>query len=576
MAFDGIVTRQVVEELNTCLIGGKINKVYQPNKNEILFGIYANGKHYCLLINIDSNCYRMHLTDIPKVNPLNAPNFCMLLRKHLIGMKIKSFETYDLERVIKIVLEGYNELNDFITKELVIELMGKHSNIILLNDSSKIIDSMRHLEVSSNATRDILPARLYTFPTTDKISFLKLTSFKEFYELISPYVGKEPIDIVFASHFVGISKLLVSYLQQIHQIENISISEEDYRTLYDSLKELIHSSNVVCIPFSNGEKQDYVLASKKKESALDINFFLDDFYHKKETLDEFISYRNSVLKLILNELKKYTKRLNNMNQKLEECHKKEQYRIYGELITANLYHVNANENLDYITLENYYDNNIPTKIPLDKTVSISMNAKKYFKKYAKLKNACEIVTLQKQETKREIDYIESIIYELEVANTISDIDSIYTEFLENFLGKNVSNSSKVSKKKVSKKKKEEVFSPLCFTIDGYTVLLGKNNKQNDFLTLKYAHSNDLWFHVKDIHGSHVVLKTNGEEVSQKTINKCASLCAFYSKAQNSSNVAVDYTLIRYVKKPSGSKPGMVIYTNFQTVNVQPSNSVLDN
>lgn len=575
MAFDGIVTRQVVEELNTCLIGGKINKVYQPNKNEILFGIYANGKHYCLLINIDSNCYRMHLTDIPKVNPLNAPNFCMLLRKHLIGMKIKSFETYDLERVIKIVLEGYNELNDFITKELVIELMGKHSNIILLNDSSKIIDSMRHLEVSSNATRDILPARLYTFPTTDKISFLKLTSFKEFYELISPYVGKEPIDIVFASHFVGISKLLVSYLQQIHQIENISILEEDYHTLYDSLKELIHSSNVVCIPFSNGEKQDYVLASKKKESALDINFFLDDFYHKKETLDEFISYRNSVLKLILNELKKYTKRLNNMNQKLEECHKKEQYRIYGELITANLYHVNANENLDYITLENYYDNNIPTKIPLDKSVSISMNAKKYFKKYTKLKNACEIVTLQKQETKREIDYIESIIYELEVANTISDIDSIYTEFSENFLGKNVSNSSKVSKKKLSKKKKEEVFSPLCFAIDGYTVLVGKNNKQNDFLTLKCAHSNDLWFHVKDIHGSHVVLKTNGDEISQETINKCASLCASYSKAKNSSNVAVDYTLIRYVKKPSGSKPGMVIYTNFQTVTVQPSNSVLD-
>lgn len=576
MAFDGIVTRQVVKELNTCLIGGKINKVYQPNKNEILFGIYANGKHYCLLINIESTHYRMHLTDIPKTNPLNAPNFCMLLRKHLIGMKIKSFETYDLERVIKIVLEGYNELNDFITKELVIELMGKHSNVILLNNSSKIIDSMRHLEVSSNATRDILPARLYTFPTTDKISFLKLTSFKEFYELISPYVGREPIDIVFASHFVGISKLLVSYLRQIHQIEDFSTLEGDYRTLYDSLKELITSSNVVCIPFNNGEKSDYVLTTLKKESSLAINLFLDDFYHKKETLDELISYRNSVLKLILNELKKYTKRLSNMNQKLEECDKKEQYRMYGELITANLYHVNANENLDYITLENYYDNNIPTKIPLDKTVSISMNAKKYFKKYAKLKNACEIVTLQKQETKREIDYIESIIYELEVANTISDIDSIYTEFSENFLGKTVSNSTKFSKKKVSKKKKEEVFSPFSFTIDGYTVLVGKNNKQNDHLTLKYAHSNDLWFHVKDIHGSHVVLKTNGEEIPQETINKCASLCAYYSKAKNSSNVSVDYTFIRYVKKPSGSKPGMVIYTNFQTVNVQPSNSVSDN
>lgn len=571
MAFDGIVTKQVVQELNTCLLGGKINKVYQPNKNEVLFGIYANKKHYCLLININATCCRMHLTDIQKPNPLHAPNFCMLLRKHLIGMKIKLFETYDLERVIKIVLEGYNELNDFITKELVVELMGKHSNLILLNDSSNIIDSMRHLEISSNATRDILPARTYTFPTTEKISFLNINSFEEFYKLITPYIGKEEIDIMLSSRFIGISKSPVSYLLELHEISASSVLEEDYRILYDTLKELISSSNTTCVPFSNGEKQDYIIISGNKQCSLAINFFLDDFYDRKETSDEFISYRNSVLKLILNELKKYTKRLNNMNQKLDECEKKEQYRIYGELITANLYQINANENIDRITLENYYDNNNPITIPLDKSISIPMNAKKYFKKYSKLKNACEIVTLQKQETKREIDYIESIVYELEIATTVSDIDSIYTEFSENFLGKSMAKSSKPSKKKMSKKKKEEPFSPLTLTMDGYTVLIGKNNKQNDYLTLKHAHSNDLWFHVKDIHGSHVVLKTNGEEIAQETINKCASLCAFYSKAKNSSNVAVDYTFIRYVKKPSGSKPGMVIYTNFQTVNVQPNN-----
>lgn len=571
MAFDGIVTRQVIQELKTCLIGGKINKIYQPNKNEVLFGIYANAKHYCLLVNIEATHCRMHLTDTQKPNPLQAPNFCMLLRKHLIGMRIKSFETYDLERIIKIVLEGYNELNDFVTKEIIVELMGKHSNVILLNNSSKIIDSMRHLEISSNATRDILPARSYTFPTTEKISFLNIDSFEEFYKIITPYIGKEEIDLLLSSRFIGISKSLISYLLEVNKIKANSVLEEDYHIIYDSLKELTTSSNVTCVPFSNHEKPDYVVTNNNKQSSLEINFFLDDFYHKKETSDEFISYRNSVLKLILNELKKYTKRLNNMNQKLEECNKKEQYRIYGELITANLYRVNANENLDSITLDNYYDNNNPIQIPLDKSISLSMNAKKYFKKYTKLKNACEIVTLQKKETKLEIDYIESIIYELEVATTISDIDLIYTEFSENFLGKSLSNSSKTPKKKISKKKKEEPFSPLSFIIDGYSVLIGKNNKQNDYLTLKYAHSNDLWFHVKDIHGSHLVLKTNGDEIPQETINKCASLCAFYSKAKNSSNVPVDYTFIRYVKKPSGSKPGMVIYTNFQTVNVQPNN-----
>ena len=547
MAFDGIVAKQLIHELSTCLIGGKINKIYQPNKNEILFGIYANQSNYCLLINIDAKDYRIHLTTIQKQNPLTPPNFCMLLRKHIIGMKIKSFHTYDLERIIRIELEGYNELNDKITKELVIELMGKHSNIILLNQSCKIIDSLSHLDTSTNSLRDILPTRNYIMPINSKISFLEIQDFEEFYQILLPHFEKEPIDIQISSHFIGISQSLISYLLQIHHIESTSTIKEDYHTIYTSLNKLIYSSNTICISFCNHKKEDYVITNGSKQ---------------------FINYRNSILKLILNELKKYKKRLMNMDEKLEECNKKDQYRIYGELITSNLYQINQNTNLNYICLNNYYEDNKPIMIPLDKTISPSLNAKKYFKKYTKLKNACEIVSLQKEATKHEIDYIESMIYELETAKTISDIDNIYTEFSESFLGKTISNTTKHSKKK--SKKKEETFSPLTFCIDGYTIFIGKNNKQNDYLTLKYAHSNDLWFHTKDVHGSHVVLKTNGEEIPQETINKCASLCAFYSKAKHSSNVAVDYTFIRYVKKANGSRPGMVIYTNFQTINVHPN------
>lgn len=575
MAFDGIVTKQVVKELDTCLIGGKINKVFMPNKNEILLGIYSGGKNYSLLINIDSANCRMHLTTTQKPNPFNAPNFCMFLRKHLIGMKIKAIKNYDLERIITLVLEGYDELNDLSTKQLVIELMGKHSNIILLNQSGTIIDSMRRLDTISNSTRDILPAHKYIFPANDKMSFLEIKTFEEFFENITPYIEKEPMDELLSSHFIGISKLLVHNLIQLNNIDVLKTSKEDYKNLYTSLKSLLNSTNLICIPFSNSKKSDYVIAKSQDDdttSSLLINFFLDDFYHEKEITEEFISYRNSVLKLILNELKKYTKRLSNMNQKLEECDKKEQYRIYGELITANLYRIDTNVNLDHIELDNYYDNNNKIIIPLDISLSPSMNAKKYFKKYNKLKNACEIVNIQKQDTKKEIDYIESVIYELENAKTISDIDSIYTEFSESFLGKSVTNSSKNKKNANSKKKKdEETFTPLQFQIDGYTVFVGKNNKQNDYLSLKFAHSNDLWFHTKDVHGSHVILKTDGEEILQETINKCASLCAYYSKAKNSSNVAVDYTFARYVKKPSGSKPGMVIYTNYTTVNVRPNN-----
>lgn len=470
MAFDGIVTKQVIKELDNLLIGGKINKVYQPNKNEVLFGIYANGKNYTLLVNIDSNQCRIHLTNFQKRNPLNAPNFCMLLRKHLIGMKIKSFETYGLERIVKIVLEGYDELNDLSTKEIVVELMGKHSNMILLNSSNTIIDSMRHLEISSNSTRDIMPARKYVFPSNEKQDIIKLTSFSEFYNIIRPYIGNEPIDTLISSKFIGISKALIFHIVDANNISNTSTLEEDYHIIYDDLNKLT-TSNLTCITTSN---KDYIIQyTNDAISPIQVNLFLDEFYHTKELSEEFISYRNSVLKLILNELKKYTKRLENMNDKLEECNKKEQYRIYGELITVNLYQIDENNNLTSIVLPNYYANNEDITIPLDKSISPHMNAKKYFKKYTKLKNACEIVSKQKQETKEEINYIESIVYELENAKTVSDIDYIYTEFSENFLGKNVSISTKNMKKNNVKKKKEEDFSPIKVIIDGYEVLVRK-------------------------------------------------------------------------------------------------------
>lgn len=467
MAFDGIVTRQVVKELQACLIDGKINKVYQPNKNEILLGIYANSKNYSLLINIDcANC-RMHLTTTKKINPHVAPNFCMLLRKHLIGMKIKSIENYGLERIIKLNLEGYNELNDITYKTLVIELMGKHSNIILLNQNDIIIDSLRHTDITTSALRDILPAHKYSFPISDKIDFLKKETFEEFYKKILPYAQTESIDKVLSSYFTGISKLFIHYLCKDLKIPIQIASKEQYHTLYNALKEILNCNNLICIQFSDDKKQDYVIA---KGNGL-INFFLDDFYSEKEKNDEFLQYRNNLLKLILSELKKYTRRLSNIEQKLEECNQKEQYRIYGELITANLYKIDANENLDNLVLENYYEENKLTRIPLDKSVSVGMNAKKYFKKYNKLKSACEIVSKQKQDTKKEIDYIESVVYELENAKTISEIDSIYTEFSENFLGKNVSKTN--TKKKTSLKKKEEPFEPMQFEIDGYVVLVRK-------------------------------------------------------------------------------------------------------
>lgn len=568
MAFDGIVTKHIVYELNTCLIDGKIDKVFQPNKNEIILGIYSCGKNYALLINIDVQNYRMHLTTTKKPNPQNALNFCMLLRKHLIGMRIKSIYNFDLERIITIELEGYNELDNFITKKLIIELMGKHGNIILTNENGIIIDSLRHLDANGNSSRNIFPNKPYILPQSDKYSFIELKSFNEFYELIkdsSNYIN------AICNSFTGISKLFLEYLTKKL---NLNLFEKsDLEILYNHIKEILKSNTLECIKYATSKKDNYVIDTSNNYSSLSTNFFLDEFYEEKENDENFKNYRNNLLKIILAKLNKYTKRLNNINTKLNECAEMDIYKLYGELITANLYRINNNINLDKIELENYYDNNNLITIPLDKTISPSYNAKKYFKKYNKLKNALEIVTIQKKDTANEIDYIESIIYELENAKNILELNYIYDEISENIIFKDtltkVNSNKKIKSHK--KKKKENDFSPLTFIIDDYAIYVGKNNKQNDFLSLKFAHNNDLWFHTKNVHGSHVILKTNGDEIEQTTINKCASLAAFYSKAKLSSNVPVDYCYVRYVKKAQNAKPGMVIYTNYKTINVQPEN-----
>lgn len=564
MAFDGLITKCIVSELNSVLINGKINKVFQPNKNEILLSIYANGNHYALTICIEASLCRLHLTTHPKPNPLQATNFCMLLRKYLIGMRIKAIHSYDLERIIKLDLEGYNELNDFVTKKLIIELMGKHSNIILVNENNTIIDSLRHIDTDSHSTRNILPAHKYEYPTLTKKSFLELSSFEEFY---SSLINQSLTDT-----FIGFSTSFVqSVLNKLNVSDCTNLSKEQWQEVYFLLKNFtnqIGSNHLSCFPCTTNNKSDFVLSLKEHEDFLHFNFFMDDFYFEKEMQNHFKSYKNSVLKLLLSHLLKFEKRLKNINEKLKECNEMETYRIYGEILTANLYQA-PKEHVSSITLNDYYHENKPITIALDKRFCVAENAKRFFKKYHKLKNALEVVSLQKIDTAKEIDYIESIIFELESAKTIVEIDTIYNEICENLL--DTPQPAKLSNHKKKKVDSTSSLLPEKLEIDGYSILVGKNNKQNDYLTTKYANKDDIWFHTKDIHGSHVILKNNEKEITEAILIKCAVLAAKHSKASQSSNVPVDYTFVRYVKKPSGAKPGMVIYTNQKTLYVNPIN-----
>ena len=567
MSFDGITLKSIVSELNNCLLDGKVNKIYEPSKNEIILGIYSNGVNYALNINISPNSYRLHLTTHSKPNPLNAPGFCMLLRKHLTGSKIKKIYTMGLERIAILELECYNDLNDLIRKKLIIELMGKHSNIILLNENNRIIDSLRHLDTYSNSYRDILPARDYVFPTSDKLDFYSMNNFDAFYNSLNECTNCEDLISLISCKYTGISNSYVKNTLKVLDIDT-QINKENIKKFYDYTSSLLNklgTTEISCITFNN----DYSIVLDSTETNLQINFFIDDFYFEKEDKEIFLEYRNNLSKLVLLTLKKVNKKLLNINKKLQECNNMDKYKLYGELLIANLYRF-KNESESVVNVENYYDNNNMISIPLDPRYSISDNASIYFKKYNKLKNALEIVGSQKQETQQELNYIESIIYELESAKNVADIDEIYSEISDSNIFENIrKRKSRNVSSKYSNKKYVESIHPLTFKIDGYIVYVGKNNKQNDYLTTKFAKKDDIWFHTKDIHGSHVILKTEGKIPEDDVLAKCASLAAYFSKAKLSSNVPVDYTYVKYVKKPSGSKPGMVIYTNNKTLNVNP-------
>lgn len=576
MAFDGIVTKAITAEL-TNLCGARIDKVFQPNKNEIILGLYLNKMNYALDICIDAQNCRINLTTNSKSNPQVAPNFCMLLRKNLIGLKLKNIITFDLERLVILEFEGFDELDDIISKKLVVELMGKHSNIILLDDTNIIIDSLRHIKEIDENYRDILPHTKYSIPTSNKCSFLDLKDFDDFKNHLN-LSNIEDLPVEISNTFNGISKNFICSI--INKFEIKELNDSNLETIFNYIKNIIDNIGTDNLSFEKIKNQqgiikDYFLVPSTSIEPFSLNFFIDDFYFNKETSETFRNYRNTLLKLILDALKKYNKRLTNINKKLHECDDMEKYRVYGELITANLYKI-PNKNIEEIELENYYDNNNKILIKLDKRYSPSINAKRFFKKYSKLKNALAIVTEQKKETLKELDYIESIVYELEDSSTVDELTAIFEEISENDIFKektSKTNNTKKSKIKKSKltKNKEVFFNPIKYNIDGYTILVGRNNKENDYLTLKYANKNDLWFHTKDFHGSHTVLKidNNLSYPNFDILVATAQIAAQHSKAKNSSNVPVDYCEVKFVKKPSGARPGMVIYTNNKTLNVNP-------
>ncbi|MEH6940514.1 Rqc2 family fibronectin-binding protein [Bacillus sp. JJ722] len=559
MAFDGLFTKAMCEEFTQTINGGRINKIHQPYQNEIIIMIRANGKNHKLLLSAHPSYSRAQLTNEAYENPQDPPMFCMLLRKHLEGAIIENIYQKEQDRIIIFDIKGRDEIGDVSYKSLIVEIMGRHSNIILLNkETNLILDSIKHVSYAVNSYRAILPGQEYKFPPEQNKRNPLTANPEDVLKALDFNAGKLDKQIVQA--FGGISPLLAKEIlfqsklptqDQVVQAFSQVMSLFQQETYHPCIMQTDNKEIFYCIPLQ------HITGQTKNFNSL--SEMLDRFYFGKAARDRIKQQAQDLERFIINEKEKNEKKIVKLERTLEESEKGERFKLYGELLTANIYQLE--QGMSEIEVINYYDEEGKTvKIPLNPQKSPSQNAQNYFKKYQKSKNAIEVVTVQIQLATEEVKYFDALIQQLDSAEP-KDIEEMREELQEG-------GYLKQRHKKGSKKKKET--KPVLdeyVSSNGDTILVGKNNKQNEYLTNKLSSRDDLWFHTKDIPGSHVVIRNSSP--SDQTIHEAAMLAAFYSKARNSSGVPVDYTQIRHVKKPRGSKPGFVTYDNQNTIYVTP-------
>ena len=573
MAFDGIAISCMVHELNDILAQGRVDKVLQPEHDEIILAIRSGGKNRKVVLSASSSNPRVHITTVQKENPEKAPMFCMLLRKHLLGGKVVAVTQPDFERVVEFHIESHDELGDVSVKRLIIEVMGRVSNIILVDASGKVLGSIKHIDFSVSQVRQLIPGMMYEMPPSQgKIN--PLTADVETVEnkLWNYSLGA---DKFLLDTFVGIGPLSareIAYCATGSVDTNCQLmtneqKEKFAKKIYNFFENIKNGNFSPVLMYKDGEKiKDFSgINITHYENTFLIKSFgflndaVDEFFKTKDFQERISQKTSSLMKFVDTNIQRCQKKLALQQQKMKDCENKEKNKIIGDLLTANLYRINYGD--EFVELEDYYNNMEIVKISLKPELSPSQNAQRYYTIYQKLKNA-EVITAQQMElAKQEIDYLESVKENLMIVENEREINELRDELYSQ--GYHVKQAEKSRIRKQTSK-------PLEFQLsDGFVAYVGRNNMQNDELTLRQSRSNDLWFHTKFIHGSHTVIKTDGRMPSDDVIVEAAKICAYYSKARNSANVPVDYTIIKNVKKPNGAKPGMVIYDNYNTVNVKP-------
>lgn len=580
MPFDGIVAKSIVEELTQKLSGGRIEKILQPETDEIVLIIRAWNKNFRLVISANPSYPRIHLTETVKENPAVPPVFCMLLRKHLTGGRIVSFEFYDYERIIGLNIEASNELGDISLKKLVAEIMGRHSNIILLNNENRIIDSIKHIDSDTSRVREVMPARPYVLPPRqNKISPAHLDAADLTEKLGTSELAVEKFLL---ENIKGFSPLLCREVCHRASVEgkkrSSDLAESERAALTNSLRSIIdeirQEQYMPSVMYEDEQHQrpvDYHCLNIRQYSFTEryssVSQALDRFYESRDNAERLRQKKSDVYKVLNISVDRCAKKMAIQEETLRDVADREKLKLYGELITASIYSIPRNA--ESVSLLNYYSQDGEyIEIPLDPDLTPQANAQRYFKKYAKAKSTYVNTSRQLEESRSELEYLESVLQMLDNCTSLQEIDEIRQELAEQ-------GYMKLNQKQM-RRVRTAATQPLHFrSSEGFDIYVGKSNKQNDYLTLKIAQSGDIWLHTKAVPGSHVIIRRAGRDIPDKTIEEAAMLAAWHSKARMSSNVQVDYTAAKNVSKPSGAKPGMVIYVNYRTIVVTPERSVVE-
>ena len=570
MAFDGITIANIVTELNQTITGGKINKIAQPENDELIITIKNQRKQYRLFLSASASLPLIYLTETNKPSPMTAPNFCMLLRKHIGSGKIIAIEQPGMERIIRFTIEHLNELGDLCTKYLIVEIMGKHSNIIFCNEEDQIIDSIKHVSAHMSSVREVLPGRPYFIPETQS----KLNPFALTEEIFQEKIFPRPVNVAKAIYtsITGISPLMAEEVcyragidggiptDGLEDVERVHLAHTFLR-MVDDIRDGHFEPNIIykgkepvefaCFPLS--QYQDY-----RAVSYPSIFPVLETYYAEKNIVKKMRQKTVDLRKIVQNALERNVKKYQLQQKQLKDTEKKEKYRVWGELL--NTYGYEVEPGAKSMEALNYYTNEM-IQIPLDETMTPQENAKKYFDKYSKLKRTKEALDTLLQETGDEIKHLESIAASLDIASSEEDLVQIKEEMME---------YGYVKRKNTGGKKVKVTSRPYHYiSSDGYDIYVGKNNFQNDELSFKFASGNDWWFHAKGQPGSHVIVKSKNEELPDRTFEEAGKLAAYYSKGRQAPKVEIDYTQKKNLRKPTGGKPGFVVYYTNYSLLIEP-------